>query len=64
MRKRTKPLDFKLRKSARATFDAQSITSDAGLLLLRSLDDRLGREDKQTARIGRVVGEPPRPRAQ
>lgn len=42
MSKRTKPIDFKLRKSARATFDAQSITSDAGLLLLRSLDDRLG----------------------
>ena len=42
MSKRIKPLDFKLRKSARATFDAQSITSDAGLLLLRSLDDRLG----------------------
>lgn len=34
--------DFKLRKLARATFDAQSITSDAGLLLLRPLDDQHG----------------------
>jgi len=42
MTNRTRPLDFKLRKSARATFDAQCITSDAGLLLLRPLDDRHG----------------------
>lgn len=38
----TRPIEFKLRKTARATFDAQYITSDAGLLLLRALDDRLG----------------------
>jgi Transposase DDE domain group 1 len=42
MAKRTKPLYFKLRGSTRATFDAQAITSDAGVVLLRSLDDKLG----------------------